>query len=280
MLFTKEQLFPGLWSVTDIAGTRSFLAVGRERAALIDTGIGLGSLKDYIRGITQLPLTVIGTHGHLDHLGGSAEFDEVLLDRRDFDLAYGHQSGSKRYDYAKGLYTAMHPEEEWRFEESDFMPVRTAPYTPLKGNDVFDLGGITVRMLDLPGHTQGSKAVLFEELRTVLLGDACNPGVFLFGEEASCVEQYMLDLRAFKEKYDSLYDRVLVSHGGPFVDKAIVDNVIAIGQAIMDGTDDHDPVFLHGSSACNAKRTGAFGRRLDGGLGNIVYNPEKIFIHK
>ena len=87
----------------------------------------------------------------------------------------------------------------------------------------------------------------------------------------------MLDLRAFKEKYDSLYDRVLVSHGGPFVDKAIVDNVIAIGQAIMDGTDDHDPVFLHGSSACNAKRTGAFGRRRDGGLGNIVYNPEKDF---
>ena len=80
----------------------------------------------------------------------------------------------------------MHPEEEWRFEESDFMPVRTAPYTPLKGNDVFDLGGITVRMLDLPGPTQGSKAVLFEELRTVLLGDACNRGYFFWRGSLLC----------------------------------------------------------------------------------------------
>ena len=277
MLFTSKEIMPGIYSITDMAGTASYLAVGTKRAALIDTGIGLGSLKAFVKEITQLPLDVIGTHGHLDHMGGAGEFDEVYLSRRDFDLAAG-QTVQEREAYVRGMFALMHPREEWPFKTSDFIPVRTAPYKPLDDTKVFELGGITLRILPLPGHTQGSAAVLFEEERAVLLGDACNPGVFLFGDGASSVEEYKKNLELFKQKYEALYDRVLVSHGGPFIDKAIVDHVIAICQEIMDGTDDHDPVLLHGHSACNAKKAGAFGQRLDGGFGNIVYDPDKIFM--
>ncbi len=277
MLFTSKEIMPGVFSITDAAQTHCFLAVGTRKAVLIDTGIGLGSLKDFVDKITQLPLTVIGTHGHLDHIGGATEFDEVYLSSRDFDLA-SRQTLESRIDYVSGMYAAIHPGEKCPFKASDFIPVRTAPYKELDGIETFDLGGMTLRILPLPGHTQGCVTVLFEKERAILFGDACNPGVFLFGEEASCVEAYMNTLENFKQNYEFLYDRVIVSHGGEFIDKSILDNDIAICREIMDGTDDHAPIFLHGSSALNAKKTGDFGRRLDGGFGNIVYNPNKIFI--
>ncbi len=47
-----------------------FLLVGREQALLIDSGYGLQNLPERIRQITNLPVTLVNTHGHLDHANG------------------------------------------------------------------------------------------------------------------------------------------------------------------------------------------------------------------
>ena len=113
-------------------------------------------LKSCVQEITDLPLIVIGTHGHLDHLGGAGEFDQVYLNPLDFTLACGINARS-RYDYAKANYEIINPQKKWTFEMSDFQRVKTSGYVPLNGREIFDLGGITLRLLPMPGHTQGSE---------------------------------------------------------------------------------------------------------------------------
>ena len=48
---------------------KQYLVVGEEKALLIDTGFGIYSLKEKVRGITELPVTVVNTHAHPDHMG-------------------------------------------------------------------------------------------------------------------------------------------------------------------------------------------------------------------
>ncbi len=46
----------------------SYLVVGGERAALVDTGLGIGDMAVEVHTLTSLPIMVINTHSHFDHL--------------------------------------------------------------------------------------------------------------------------------------------------------------------------------------------------------------------
>ena len=60
-----------------------YLVEGDKKAALIDTGSGLGSLKPVVERLTDKPVTVLLTHGHVDHAMGAAEFSDVYMSRKD-----------------------------------------------------------------------------------------------------------------------------------------------------------------------------------------------------
>lgn len=60
----------------------------------------------------------------------------------------------------------------------------------LQEGDVFELGGIHVVIYELPGHTLGSVVMLIPEERTILLGDACNPFLFLFDKFSTGLASY------------------------------------------------------------------------------------------
>ena len=57
----------------------SYLVLGEEKGIIIDTGNGIGNIKAIIEGITELPVIVLNTHTHGDHIGGNYQFDEVYV---------------------------------------------------------------------------------------------------------------------------------------------------------------------------------------------------------
>lgn len=81
--FEKEKLDPHLTAIADPSGVRCFLVEGSERALLIDTCSGVGNLAEYVATLTDKPLTVWVTHGHVDHVGGAGWFDTVHLNAAD-----------------------------------------------------------------------------------------------------------------------------------------------------------------------------------------------------
>jgi glyoxylase-like metal-dependent hydrolase (beta-lactamase superfamily II) len=265
-----EKMAPNVTKITDFAGVSSFLVEGKVRAALLDTCNGVGNLRSLVESLTRLPLTVICTHGHVDHAGGTYDFDNVCLSEKDYELAKRHTTIKMRKDYfATMLPPGTIPDEDYR-------PQRLGDYQDLLDGQFFDLGGSTLEAIALPGHTPGMTCILIKELRAVLLGDACNSATFLFSEEASSVEQYKHNLEDFL-CHEGKYDTVWFSHGHNKGPKSIVHEGIELCDGIMAGNTENLPFEFMGETACLAKAINPDYSRVDGKTFNIVFNPNKVF---
>lgn len=278
-IFSSEKITDRITRITEITGTHMYLAEGTDRAILIDTGCGIGDLKGYVEQLTEKPLTVVCTHGHLDHAGGADQFEQVYLNKADWELTLTHCSLENRKEYTRIMVEMLHPDRTMQeIERSGFQKIRKKPYAELKQGMKFDLGGLTVQPLALKGHTAGSMCMLFCEERAILLGDACNPSVFLFDVEAESVETYRHELEEF-QKYEEFYDRVWISHGpGMDIPKEILKQNIQVCDEILTGKDEKvDFQFFLGGTYKSAHRMRSDQTREDGGLANIIYNPCRIF---
>ena len=85
-----------------------YLFVGSKQAALIDTRHGFGNLEQTVRSVTDKPLVIINTHGHCDHTGGNAQFEEVCyIGEKDIALCQEHSEAAMRRDNAKRAENSM-----------------------------------------------------------------------------------------------------------------------------------------------------------------------------
>src|SRR5688572_26325138 len=65
----------------------SYLILGSRRALLFDTGLGIGKISRIVSKLTSLPVTVLNSHTHFDHVGGNTEFDRLLAMDTDYTRA-------------------------------------------------------------------------------------------------------------------------------------------------------------------------------------------------
>src|SRR5262249_4821832 len=82
-------LRPGVWVLQDPIGrvvpeydvsvVNLYLVEGARRAALIDSGMGLGDVLAACRALTGKPIINLSTHSHWDHVGGSYQFTERMI---------------------------------------------------------------------------------------------------------------------------------------------------------------------------------------------------------
>lgn len=262
-----KKLTRHITQITDPTGVFLFLAEGDKEAVLIDTGVGFVGLKETVDEITKLPLSVILTHMHPDHAGGVAAFEKVYLHSADWgntkeldlDVRIGYSMGSMRG-------AALTPE--------DFIPAPPADkkYKPLSDGQIFDLGGITLEIIHVPGHTPGSCCVLFREERSILFGDACNANTLLmWGTTISEYKKSLQRLQTFEDRFDTVY----YSHGpaAPGPSHSLEDN-LELCDRILNRTDDAIPTEFLGMKAYRAAEITPNFVRLDGKYGNIVYTEE------
>jgi len=59
--------------------TNCYLLCGEKKAFLIDTGLGVSNIKNITDELTNLPVTVLTTHVHWDHIGGHKYFDNFMV---------------------------------------------------------------------------------------------------------------------------------------------------------------------------------------------------------
>jgi glyoxylase-like metal-dependent hydrolase (beta-lactamase superfamily II) len=195
-----------------------FLVRGRDRDALIDSGLGIVPLREELTELFERPVVAVATHRHFDHTGGLYEFDEVAVHRADAEAvanAEGFASlRSEDYDehevsgYAlpTSLLSAL-PREG--FEVADY-EVRPAPPTRiLEEGDVVDLGDRWLTVLHLPGHTPGEIGLWEEETNTLFSGDCVyESGILLDELPGSNIEDYVASMRRLLDV------PVRVVHGG------------------------------------------------------------------
>lgn len=155
----------------------TYLVVGRERAALIDCGLGIGDLRAEVENITALPCLVLNTHSHWDHTGANAQFDETAVHELEAaQVAQEPNVAAIRKAMKKPSAQAVLPPN---FDPAGYR-VRARPATRvLHDNDLVDLGDRMLRVLHIPGHSAGHVAYHDEANGLLFTGDtACLSPVY------------------------------------------------------------------------------------------------------
>lgn len=183
-IYTVTELEQGIYRIGN-SMVYMELIVGEDRALLFDTGYGFGSLEEVVRGITDKPLIVVNSHGHVDHACGNQQFGGAYIHPADMALAKEHNHRAMRL---AELDRAQVPLD---FDLEGYLSLGTGMLKPVGEGDTFDLGGIRLEVLHLPGHTAGSIGLWCREKRLLWVGDAINCFVWLFLPEAQPLSAYI-----------------------------------------------------------------------------------------
>ena len=219
-LFIKE-MCPGLYLMDEAHEATGYLVVGSERACVIDTMNGYNDLYKAVREITDKPLTVVNTHGHPDHIFGNVYFDRALLHPADLPLARSFTENPR--------FLALCEEKGFR------MP----PFSEVREGDAIDLGGRTLQVYDLPGHTPGGILLLLREDRILFTGDSINHHLWMQLEGCSPFDEFVknLDRVLFLENEA---DRILHGHARDFDDISLMRCVRDGAQELSEGRTEGD----------------------------------------
>ena len=174
-LFIKE-IRPEIYLLDEAHEATGYLVVGNERACVIDTMNGYNDLYQAVRKLTDKPLTVVNTHGHPDHIFGNIYFEEAYMNPADLDLARGFIEDPEFV--------------RWCQEKGAAMP----PFREIHEGDVIDLGGRTLEVFSLPGHTLGGILLLLREDRILFTGDSVNHHLWMQLDGCLSLRDYVKEL--------------------------------------------------------------------------------------
>lgn len=152
---------------------------GREYDLVIDTGMGLDSLKKWVMQHTNRPIKAIVTHSHFDHSGCLHEFDERLGHRAEASILESPDNASVVYAGDWSQIAIVDPKQHPSYSPETYR-ITAAPLTGyLDEGDVIDLGDTAYQVLHLPGHSPGSIGLYDVNRRVLFSGDALYDGELL-----------------------------------------------------------------------------------------------------
>lgn len=198
----------------------SYLIIGEEFALLFDTGNGIGDIKEVVDQITKLPIRVLNSHSHYDHVGGNADFDFIYGMNTEFTA--GRKKGLPHERVAeevsaealcKPLPKGVIPEDHHirAYEINEYV---SEGFT-------IDLGSRIVEVISIPGHTPDAIGLWDKENGLLWTGDTFYQGaIWLFAKETN-LRDYTNSIKRLAEMSSSL-KYLLPAHNTPLVDPGLL----------------------------------------------------------
>lgn len=278
MYYKSKRINDHIYVIESLSGEMMYLIIGEERAILIDTCIGIKGLKNLVFKLTDKPLDVLISHGHVDHAMGASEFDgvaNIYMNHNDITLYQSQCTIAERRRYAEMILGA----QAEKIVTSEFVEANSElEFSNLENGMIFNLGGITIKVLSAYGHTQGCMAFLIEEEKILILGDACNNATFLFDDICYSVNDYKKSLIKLLDEVTNKYDRVFIMHNIMEASPDILQQAIEVCDEILSGNVENMLFEFMGKTAYVAKKVNERAERVDGKFANIVYNPNNLGI--
>ena len=221
----------------------SWLILGEERALVFDTGMGLAPIRPVVEELTGLPVVVLNSHTHYDHMGGNSEFEAILA----LDSDYGRRNaGGWEHAAVAGELDpqALCGEKLPGFDPASFR-IRPFRATGLvaDGHGI-DLGGRRLEVLELPGHSPDSIALLDRAAGLLWSGDTFYEGPIWLYFPGTDLDAYARSVRGLARLAPGLR-RVFPSHNTPV---AAPEKLVAVARAF--------DLVLQGSTPSRPSRDG------------------------
>ena len=212
--------------------TIGYLIVGEKRALEFDTGMGISDFRKVTSELTQLPIIVLNSHTHDDHVGGNWQFDTVY--GMDTDFTRKNAQGSREDAQAeitpdqicgtlpKGFDSKAYATRPWKI------------IAKLHDGDRFDLGGRTLEVIATPGHTPDAISLLDRANGLLFTGDTYYPApIWLFRPETD-LDAYAKSIRRLAALAPQI-KLVLGAHNIPIASPTVLPRLVAAFDAVRAG---------------------------------------------
>lgn len=212
--------------------TISYLIVGEKRAILFDTGMGISDIRKVTAELTRLPVVVLNSHTHNDHVGGNWQFETIY--GMDTDFTRTNAQGS-REDAQEELGPAMICGElPGAFDSKSYA---TRPWTIsrfIHDHDKIDLGGRTLEVFSTPGHTPDAISLLDRTNGLLFTGDTYYPApIWLFRPETN-LDDYVASVKRLAALTPQL-KLVLGAHNIPYAQPSVLPRLVIAIETVRTG---------------------------------------------
>lgn len=235
--FEVYKVSPGVFALCEPRQSQeviSFLISGKTRALLLDTGMGIASIRSVVSRLTSLPVIVLNTHTHADHVGGNHEFTEIW----GMEGAYT-QSNTKGISDPWVKEQVLPPNvcgslpHAFQPEQYKIAPFKITHF--IKDGDVIDLGDRKLEVISCPGHTPDSLCLHDVQNRLLFTGDTFYAGpIYLFVPET--------DMKAYERSVARMLalknvDLLLPSHNEPVADPKVLPRLLEAARQVQSGVE-------------------------------------------
>jgi glyoxylase-like metal-dependent hydrolase (beta-lactamase superfamily II) len=233
--FEVYRIRPGVFAIYEphqLEEVISYLIVGRDRALLFDTGMGIGNIQAVVDGLTKLPVSVLNSHTHNDHVGDNWRFRDIY--GMDTDFTRVNARGSKedaQAELAPGEICGALP------AGFDAKAYATKPFHIshwLHDGDKIDLGGRSLKVIATPGHTPDAIALLDATNGLLFTGDSFYLGpIYLYRPETD-LDAYVASMKKLAALTPQL-KLLLPSHNTPVADPSYLPKVVSAIEQVRRG---------------------------------------------
>jgi glyoxylase-like metal-dependent hydrolase (beta-lactamase superfamily II) len=210
----------------------SYLIVGEKRALLFDTGMGISDIKKVTAELTKLPILVLNSHTHDDHVGGNWQFPDVY--GMDTDFTRKNALGSQEDAQAE-----VTPDQICGTIPAGFDP-KTYVTRPWKitavilDGDRLDLGGRKLEVLATPGHTPDAISLIDRANGLLFPGDTYYPApIWLFRPETD-LAAYAASIRRLAALAPQV-KLVLGAHNIPVASPTVLGQLVSAFDKVQSG---------------------------------------------
>ncbi len=241
--FNYEEIAPNTLRIDEFGLDTVYLVWGTKEALVIDTGTGFGDLKGFVESMTSLPYKVVATHGHMDHIGGRQQFDEIYIHEKDISMI-SEANYITRKVYAKVMLNTYKTDKPL-FSMKDMVKGKEPKINIIHQGDVFDLGDRKLHVYHTPGHTPGSICLLDEKEKILFSGDSFQPITLLSMKHENRNEvlklwfENALSIYEIKDKFE------MIAGGHEKVDYEVMDDLIKCAKGLMDGSIKIEKMKIH-----------------------------------
>ena len=175
--FTVESIDKDTFAISEYKHweeTHCYLLCGSEKAVLIDTGLGVANINNIVDDLTTLPVMVVTTHVHWDHIGGHRYFENIAVHKAERDWlsvkfpiplqAVKRNLMCKPCDFPEG------------FAIEDYQIFNGEPQGILHDGDCLDIGGRKLTVIHTPGHSPGHCCFYEPDRKYLFSGDLIYKG--------------------------------------------------------------------------------------------------------